>query len=95
MIHAYLMQTNEEDDDGYGYLDENNREIDAYNHGPNFQAQMNVINEMAKLNVKVTHDYLARRVGNVSPAPNLLHTICYTCHFVIQNRYFFPSPSDK
>lgn len=55
MIHAYLIKTNDEDeDDDYGYIDENGELRNIFNHGPNFQAQMFAINEMAKLNITVS-----------------------------------------
>lgn len=54
MIHAYLMKTDEEDEGEYEDMDKNNRIVNILNHGPNFQAQMFLINEMAKLNITVS-----------------------------------------
>lgn len=42
MVHAYLIQIDEEDGDNYQY------------HGPNFVIKMDNINRLAKLNMTVS-----------------------------------------
>lgn len=53
MIHTYLIQIDQEDDDdyGYGYVDDC---VPNGKHGPNFLIKMVDINNMAKLNITVS-----------------------------------------